>query len=196
MTAACKATYETENESRWQDAFLAMLPRIEAQLAYAFRHRPVAQREEAIQKGVANCLVRYERLARQFAIRQIRCGRTVATRRNVRDPLSVYARLQKGIRVERFDRLRREGDHWIEMVVEDRCAPIPEQVALRLALRTWLGGMARRTRLIARDMALGWKTGELARKYGLSPARISQLRSELYDSWRTFQGLKLDHAVA
>ena len=203
-------TRETENESGWQDAFLAKLPKIESQLSYAFRHLPPAEeREEAMQEGVANCLVRYEQLVRhrrtgvathsslaQFGIRQIRCGRTVATRLNIHEPLSAYAKLRKGIRVKRLDQCSREGDQWIEAVVEDRRAPIPEQVALRLDLRSWFGGLARRTRLIARDMALGWRTGELARKYRLSPARISQLRGELYDSWRTFQGLTLDRAGA
>ena len=43
-------------------------------------------------------------------------------------------------------------------------------------------------RQIARDLALGETTGEVARKFRLSAGRISQLRRWLCEHWEQFQG--------
>jgi hypothetical protein len=37
-------------------------------------------------------------------------------------------------------------------------------------------------------LARGETTGRAAREFGLTPGRISQLRRELYQAWRAFQG--------
>ena len=185
----------------WQDGFLRMLPQIEAQLRFAFRFLDPDAKEEAVQEGVTNCVVRYERLARQgrddiaaptplaqFAIRQIRAGRTVASKLNCRDPLSLYAQMRKGLIVERLDHVCPETEEWLDIALEDLRAPIPEQVALRIDVAAWMSRFTRRMRRIARELASGWSTGELARRHGLSAARISQLRREFHDSWMEFQG--------
>ena len=43
-------------------------------------------------------------------------------------------------------------------------------------------------RAIANDLALGFSTSQVARKYRLSSLCISQMRRELCDSWECFQG--------
>jgi hypothetical protein len=41
---------------------------------------------------------------------------------------------------------------------------------------------------IARDLAFGFSTSEVAKKYGVTAGRISQLRRILESSWTDFQG--------
>ena len=108
---------------------------------------------------------------------------------NVRDPLSRYAQIRKGLRIERLDCYSPSQHDWIARAVATRGASIPDQVALRIDIPAWFRKIARRTRRIARDMALGWSTSELATRYRLSASRISQIRGELYTSWMQFQGL-------
>lgn len=186
----------------WQAKFLEWLPRIERQLRRAFRHLDAEAHDEAVQEGIANCLKAFVRLHEQgrgdqafasslarFAIRHIRSGRQVGCRLNVRNPLSRYAQKNKGIRVERLDQYRRDTGGWVHAVVEDRRAPIPDQVAMRIDVSEWLRTLTRRARAIAEDLAVGCSTGDVARKYRVSPGRISQMRTELFDSWNRFQGV-------
>ena len=200
MTELHKSSRRSQNGPQWQDGFLQMLPKIQEQLRFAFRFLKPDAKEEAVQEGVANCLVRYERLARQgradvaaptplaqFAIRQIRAGRMVASKLNCRELLSPYAQRQKGFFVDRLDQVCPETKDWLDAAVEDLRAPIPEQVALRIDVSAWLRKFTRPMRRIARELASGWSTGEMARRHGLSAARISQLRREFHESWLEFQ---------
>lgn len=50
----------------------------------------------------------------------------------------------------------------------------------------WLTTHSRRDRSIAIEMAKGEKTKVLARRFRLSPARLSQLRREFHDDWEQF----------
>jgi hypothetical protein len=188
-------------EPCWQGAFERMLPEIEETLTRAFRRLGAEARQEAVQEGVVDCLVAYARLKRlgranaasarslaAFAAKHVRQGRTTACRLNARDLLSRYAQLLKGFRVERLDRYCRDSGEWIEALVEDRRATIADQVATRIDVRQWLASLRFRTRRIARDLAMGWTTGEVAREYHVSAARVSQMRRELFESWRRFQG--------
>jgi len=192
-----------QTTSSWQDAFLAMLPQIEAQIGFAFRHLVRDAREEAMQEAIANCCVSYERLNQQgraavasptslaqFAIRQVRAGRTTGTPLNIRDPLSRYAQLNKSIGVERLDHYCRETDEWLPILIEDHRISVAEQAALRIDIPAWLNRFTRRTRQIARDLALGFSTSEIASHYHLSPARISQMRREFHEAWLKFHGLE------
>ena len=52
--------------SDWQEAFLAMLPRIRDAIRVAFCHLPGDHRDEAVQEGVANACVRFARLDVHF----------------------------------------------------------------------------------------------------------------------------------
>ena len=46
--------------------------------------------------------------------------------------------------------------------------------------------LGQRNRRVAEEMALGHQTRDMAKKYGLSSARISQLRRELHADWMRF----------
>ena len=76
---------------------------------------------------------------------------------------------------------------WIDALVQDRRSTVLDHVAAKLDVAAWLKTLCRRTRRIAADLAKGCTTSEVARKYGVTAARISQLRQELTDSWGEFQ---------
>src|ERR1700704_6029634 len=100
---------------------------------------------------------------------------------NSKEPLSRYAQVDRGFHVEHLN------SNWIDTMVEDKRASVADQVAAKMDVGAWLATLTRRTRQIAKDLAFGCSTSEVARMHGVSPGRISQLRRKLEDSWVTFQ---------
>lgn len=73
------------------------------------------------------------------------------------------------------------------MVENDR-TPVPDQAAFRIDFPQWLGTLSARDRRIVNDLATGERTGDVARKFGVSAGRVSQLRGQLKESWEEFVG--------
>jgi hypothetical protein len=82
----------------WHAGFLAMLPTIRRQLKVAFRGLDPEARAEAVQEGVCNAMLAYLRLHErgevekayatplaQYAARQIRDGRKVGGKLNIKN---------------------------------------------------------------------------------------------------------------
>jgi hypothetical protein len=63
-----------------------------------------------------------------------------------------------------------------------------DQVCFRIDFPNWLHSLARRDRKLALALAMGYSTSEVAKRFSLSPGRISQLRREFFASWGAFQG--------
>jgi hypothetical protein len=179
----------------WHAGFLAMLPAIRHQLKVAFRHLDPEARAEAVQEGVCNAMTAYLRLHErgqvekayatplaQYAARQIRDGRKVGGKLNIKDVSSPYCQRLKHVVLERLDKWDRD-EGWMEIVVEDRNATPAEIVRVRLDFDAWLKTLPRRDRKVALDLARGNRTSDVARRYDLSDGRISQLRKELHLSW-------------
>ena len=193
----------------WHKRFLAMLPAIVTHARFAFRYLSGEARQDAVQEAIANALVAFVRLVRRgkielayptvlarYAVAQFQDGRRVGNRLNVKDVLSTYAQKQKGIVVERLDKFDKEDEQWLEAVVEDHHTPVPDQVAFRCDFPAWLARLSRRNRRIAQALSGGHNTGDVAKRFNLSPGRISQLRRELYQSWQAFHGEPPDAAGA
>lgn len=185
----------------WHADFLAMLPAIRTHAKVAFRDLDPEAKAEAVQEVIANATVAYARLVEldksdlayptvlaRYAVAQVRGGRKVGAKLNIRDVSSPYAQMRKGFQVERLDRFDKESGEWQEIVVEDRHATPADVAACRLDFAAWLKSLPRRYRKIATTLATGETTGKTARKFRVSAGRISQLRRELCDSWRQFQG--------
>ena len=68
---------------------------------------------------------------------------------NVRDVLSPYARMRKGIVVERLDRFDRSDGEWRECVLEDHQTPVFDQVQFRIDFPDWLSRLSGRDRRLA-----------------------------------------------
>jgi hypothetical protein len=182
------------NKTTWQSDFIVMLPAIEQKLSLAFCRLTPEAREDAIEEGVVHCLLSYIRLHDQgraevaspsslawYASRQIKRGRPASGRMNGKDPLSRYAQLGKGIHVERLH------SGWIDAFVQDKRAPVADQVAAKIDVGAWFSTLPRRMKQIAKDLAFGCSTFEVARKHSVTAGRISQLRRSLEQSWAAFQ---------
>ena len=182
------------------DEFLALLPAIQADVRFAFRQLTAEAHEEATQEATANAFVAYARLVDQgrahaaaatplarFAVSQVRAGRMVGTRFNVRDVSSVGCQRRKGVVLDRLDRWDDRKECWREALVEDQSCTPAELAASRIDFEDWLETLPSRLRQITLRLAEGGRTRDVAREFGLSPARISQLRSELHAAWEAFQ---------
>jgi hypothetical protein len=182
------------NESTWQREFVEMLPEIRKWLRLAFRQLGPEAREDAIEEGIVHSLLSYSRLHGKgrgdnanasslawYAALAVKRGRPAAGHLNGKDPLSRYAQVGNKIRFER------QNGEWIEKLVEDKRASVPDQVAAKLDVSAWFTSLTQRTKQIAKDLALGCSTSEVAQKHGVTPGRISQLRRRLEESWEAFQ---------
>jgi len=180
---------------------LALLPVIVNYLLPAFRKLRPEEKSEAVQEAVCNCWVAYARLVEQgreslafatvlarFAIAQVRSGRQVGGRLNIKDISSKYCQQRKRIRLGRLDRYDPVENCWQETIVEDHRTPILDQVCFRIDFPAWLDSLPPRDRKIAQCLAEGLSTTEVAHRFGLSMARISQLRREFEKSWLAFHG--------
>jgi hypothetical protein len=127
----------------------------------------------------------------RFGVRQTKDGRKVGGRLNIRDVSSDYCQKRKGLLLERLDKFDLEEHAWREVLVEDRRAGPAEVAAIRVDFTAWLDGLSRRLRRIATYLANGEATGNAAKRFHLSPARISQIRRELHRAWCLFQGNNL-----
>jgi hypothetical protein len=185
-----------EQQSQWQETFITMLPEIQQRLRRAFRNLDPAARDEAVAEAVVHCLLSYARLHERgraevatastlafYAARQVRRGRPAAGRMNGKEPLSRYARVKNGFQIERLHNYSARQDRWIDMLVEDKRASVADQVAAKLDVGAWFGTLSRRMRQIAKDLAVGCSTSEVAQRHGVTPGRISQLRRSLRDEF-------------
>ncbi len=182
------------NETAWQSAFVAMLPEIEQKLRLAFCRLDPDAREDAIEEGIVHSLLAYLRLDGQhraevttpsslawYSSRLVKRGRPAADRMNGKEPLSRYGQISNAIEVER------QPSNWIDAMVEDKRASVSDQVAARMDVGAWFATLTKRMRAIAKDLAYGCSTSEVARKHQVTAGRISQLRRALEASWMAFQ---------
>jgi hypothetical protein len=179
----------------WQSEFVAMLPEIDHKLRLAFGSLDPDTRDDAIEEGRVHSLLAYLRLHEQgrseaatpsslawYSSRHVKRGRPAVGPMNGKEPLSRYAQIGHGIHVER------QPGGWIDAIVSDNRANVADQVAVKLDFSAWFATLTGRMRHIATDLAYGWSTSDVARKYGVTSSRISQLRRTLEASWRVFQG--------
>ena len=182
------------NETTWQSSFVAMLPEIEQKLRLAFCRLHPEAREDAIEEGVVHSLLSYIRLFEQgradaitasslawYAAKQVKRGRPTAGRMNGKEPLSRYGQISNDIEIER------QPSNWIDALVEDKRAPVADQVAAKMDVGAWFATLTKRMKQIAKDLAFGCSTSEVAEKHGVTAGRISQMRRSLEESWAVFQ---------
>jgi len=187
-------------DSEHHDRFLEMLPQIRRQALAACRRLGAEAQQEFVQSVVAAAYAAFFRLVElgkediayatplaQYGIKHVRCGRIVGTPRNVQDVGSKYGQIVQGIRVQRLDRQYADGQ-WKEILVEDHRSGPSEIAAARIDVSEWFRLLPVRNRRIAKDLAYGNATDDVAEKYELSKSRVSQLRNELRTSWLDFQG--------
>jgi DNA-directed RNA polymerase specialized sigma24 family protein len=190
-------------KSELQFAFLALLPRIETHARIYFRHVKCPDRkQDCVQEVIALAWKWFVRLAERgkdasgfgsalatLAARSVRSGRRVCGQERARDVLSPVAQRRRHFCVGRLpDFGTLTNNPLMEALHDNTASPVPEQVCFRLDFPGWLRTLGPRNRRIAEDMALGFTTSELSRKYGVSPSRISQLRAEFHADWARYCG--------
>ena len=186
-----------------QAGFLALLPRLRrhAELTFRFLRCP-AERADCVQDAIALAWSWYLRLVQRgqdasdfaaalasFAVRAVWSGRRVTGSESSQDVLSVTAKLRHGVKVFRLPAngaLPMNG--WQEAVADNLRTSPDEQAAFRLDFPAWLQTRTDRDRRLIADLAVGERTGDVARKYGLSAGRISQLRRAFCEDWTRFCG--------
>jgi hypothetical protein len=189
------------NRSTAELDFLEMLPTIRKTASYAFRRLRRAVREDLMAEVVANAYAAFQRLVARgkaalayptvlakFAIKQVREGRPVGSKRNVLDVMSSYGQRRKGFVVEQFTGTAMSSK-WQELVVEDRHASPAEVAGFKIDFAAWLKRLRRSKRQVALRLVAGDTTSEVAGRFRLSPGRVSQLRKELYQDWNEFQAV-------
>ena len=183
----------------WHAAFIDMLPTIVRYARTAFRDLDADAREDLVQECVANCLVAFVRLVERgkqsiaypqvlsmYAVRQIRDGRRVGKKINSNDVYDVHARVIGNYQLNYIGSPRSQRAGWQAQLVENKRTSPATLAAFRLDFGAWLPSLPRRDRSMAEDLGMGERTGDVAKKYGVSPSRVSQMRRQLEESWEEF----------
>jgi hypothetical protein len=183
-----------------REEFLRLLPTIRRVASWAFRARSWSDRQNLIDEVIAQTFVAFCGLVASgkkdlayatplamFAVRRVRAGRCIGTSDNANDVTSAYCQLRREVRILPLEKLDPVSGQWQELAVEDRRATPCELAITRLDVGAWLQQLSRPKRHLAECLATGECTAEAARRFALSPGRISQLRRELQQSWEEFQ---------
>lgn len=194
--------------------FLDLLPKIELHGRIFFRHLPGHRKEEAIQEMHALAWKWFVRLARRgkdaaeflttfntFLARAVNSGRRLSGAEKAKDVMCRQTQRRHGFTVESLPMSTRTShearstvhgqqmqDVYEERLQDNTQTPVPDQAAFRVDFPAWLTTITDRDRQLVEDLALSHRTMDLAQKYGLSPARISQKRREFHDEWERFCG--------
>ena len=181
--------------------FQALLPRVELHARVFFRHlRCPDRKQDAINETIALAWQWFARLAEQgkdasqfpsaladFAARRVNNGRRLCGKEKANDVPSRAAQQRRGFTVSPLpDGSSLAGNVFAEALADNTITPVPDQVIFRLDWPAWLRTRTDRDRRIIGAMALSERTHILARKFGISPGRVSQLRQEYHADWEQF----------
>ena len=145
-----------------------------------------------------------------FLVRSVSSGRRIMGYEKAKDAMCVRTQKRRGFKVERLPKEFRasheslystvhgqqEHDAFEERLSDNSITPIPDQAAFRIDWPAWMQTQTERDRRIIDDLMAGERTFEVSRKYGLSAARISQLRRQLHDDWEVFCAAPDNETVA
>jgi hypothetical protein len=186
-----------------QAAFLAILPRIVKHARFHFRDLRCRHRQDdAVAETVALAWKWFLRLTRRgkdasrfpvafanYAARAAKNGRRLCGQEKARDALSPLAQQHRGFAVQSLPMASSmTGNVFDEALADNTQTPVPDQVGFRLDFPAWRLGRCKRDRRLIDELMVGERTLDVARRYGLTPARISQLRRVFHHDWRAFCG--------
>ena len=183
--------------SNWQAGFLAVLPTVQANAQIQFRCLPAEQRNEAIQEAIAAAAVSYQTLVAKgrandahpstiatHAVQHVRsCRHVGGSQEAARDVMSSVARRRHGFRLDLGN-----CDGLQNMLTASGRTGVPELVAFKVDFDFWFSMFTRRDQKIITALASGERTKAVADRFGISPARVSQLRRRYEQQWLVFQG--------
>jgi hypothetical protein len=193
-----------------QAAFLAILPRIVKHARFQFRDlRCPHRQDDAVSETVALAWHWFRRLAQRgkdasrfpvafanYAARAAKNGRRLCGQEKARDALSPLAQQRRGFAVQSLPMASSmTGNVFDEALAHNTQTPVPDQVGFRLDFPAWRLGRCERDRRLIDDLMVGERTLDVARRYDLSPARISQLRRDFHEDWLAFCSELPEHSA-
>lgn len=136
----------------------------------------------------------------RFAARAVRSGRRLCGQQSANEVMNERTQEQRGFRVEALPSStstshedlyatadgQKRLDTFEERLHDNTLTPILDQVAFRCDFPAWLATRTERDQRLIGDMTGDERTTDLARKYGVCPGRVSQLRREYQDDWQHF----------
>jgi hypothetical protein len=186
------------------DDFLNVMPRVSYMARRRFSYMPREQREDAVAEAIAAGFMAYLSMKRRGrlklistvgfarnAVRHVVAGRHVGSSQASCDVMSELGRRRHGCSVKSFDAEsvnNTEGGGWLHEAVADKKTSIPEQVAIRVDGGRWLASLKTRDRWMIEELAAGEIAVKVAKRFGISPARLSQLRKEWAAEWKACVG--------
>ncbi len=196
-----------------QTQFLIILPRVELHGRIYFRCLTQQQKAELIQEMRALAWKWYLRLHEcgknpsdfmkaftTLLARAVFSGRRLVGSWKAKDVMNPFTQRRHGFAVEPLPMSPRTSheqlyavpngqelhDAFEERLRDNTTTPVPDQVQFRIDWPDFLATLSGRERRMIRVMEKNESTKDLARQFDLSPARISQKRSEFRDEWLRF----------
>jgi DNA-directed RNA polymerase specialized sigma24 family protein len=185
-------------------SFLAIvLPRVLSHGRVCFRDvKCPHRRQDAIQDMIGKAWQWHLRLAEKgkdatafptalasYAARAVRSGSRVAGQEKANDVLSPVAQQRHHFYVGRLPDFETLAEHPLcEALLDNTKSPPDETVCFKLDFLAWLASLSERDRGIVEDLMIGERALDVANKYKISPARISQKRREFCQGWQDFRG--------
>ena len=181
--------------------FLELLPRIETHARIVFRDiRCAQQRADRIAEVIALSWKWFLRLCERgknveafpttfatLVVRAVRSGRRLTGLNKSKDVMNVWTQRQRGFAVVSLPaRSGLHGDAFEQALQDNTQTPPPDQAAFRVDFPAWMSSRTERDRRVIRDLMHGERTGDVSKKHGISPGRVSQLRIEFQDDWNRF----------
>jgi len=198
---ASVASLSASSLDQVQSDFLTVLPRITHHARCYFRHvRCHHRKSDFVSEVVSICWkwwVRLVQLGRNpgrfvsalaaYAAKAVGTGRRVCGQERAKDVMSPVAQQRHGFSVQTLPHGSTLNTNPLsEALTDNTVSPVPDQVQFRCDFPEWLGTHSPTNRIIAIEMAWGERTKALARRFKISPARVSQLRREFQRDWRQF----------
>lgn len=181
--------------------FLLLLPAIQRHARFAFRRiRCSHQRDDCISETVALAwkhfvaLMRRNKDAAEFRTTlALRCSQAVKNGRRLcsykigKDALAAHVRYHDKVR-QAPPCKNIPGNVLGEALVDNMRTPVPDQVSFRQDFSAWHRGQTGRNQRIIDDLMQGERPLDVARRHGLTPGRITQLRGQFHQDWQHFCG--------
>ena len=190
--------------------FLALLPRIETHGRIYFRHvKCQCKKDEAIAEMRALAWKWFLRLAQRgkdpadflvtftrFLARAVNSGKRLCGQEKAKDVLSNQAQQKHGFVVETFSQNSSPtGNVWDEALQDNTQSEVLDQVIFRIDFPKWRSTFTERDQRLIDQLMVGEQTDQVARKFGLTPGRVSQLRREYKADWQRFNDELISEAA-
>jgi hypothetical protein len=194
-------------------AFLALVPRIEAQARCRFRGIPCPnKRDDQVAEAVALAWSWFLNLHRRgkdparfpgtfgaLVARAVASGRRLSGMEKANDVMSSRAHF-RGVIVERLPNSTRNSiealamprgqklqDALEERLRDNTLTPVPDQVAFRIDWPAFFATLTDRDRKLADFLAQGHSGTAAAARFGISSARVTQLRKHWRRNWLRYE---------